>query len=69
MTKPEKLIHFDSAINMRGEMYFLIQAMAQKQETGSLSEQIPLPMEYAVYNLSTEERRIMYDYIVEVGLN
>lgn len=39
----------------------------QQQQTGEDDSALPLPMDHVRYTLSTEERRMMYDYVVEVS--
>ena len=39
----------------------------QQQQTGEDDSVLPLPMDHVRYTLSTEERRMMYDYVVEVS--
>lgn len=41
-----------------------------KQEatpTGNMPPSVPLPPDHVIHQFTTSERRILYDYIVEVG--
>ena len=39
----------------------------QQQQTSEDDSVLPLPMDHVRYTLSTEERRMIYDYVVEVS--
>ena len=42
--------------------------LEQQQHPGGGESALPLPMDHVRCTLSTEERRILYDYVVEVGV-
>ena len=48
--------------------FILLQGLAEQQQPSDGDSALPLPMDHVRYTLSTEERKLLYDYVVEVGI-
>jgi len=51
-----------------GALFILLQGLVEQQQPGDGDSALPLPMDHVRYTLSTEERKLLYDYVVEVGI-
>ena len=45
-----------------------LQTIAAEEEGPSLEPALPLPMDHVFYKWTTTERRVMYDYVVQVDV-